>query len=106
MSPTAKSGVRHAILSANHAAEVANAFRRWSARTKILGAVFLSSVCAVIPFLAGHSLHQHWNNLGKYVLLTAMVLLPAFLCCAGMTYALWRYLQALKTIDRPTSGQK
>ena len=43
-----------------------------------MGAALLLNIAAIVPFLAGHSLHGHFDSAGKPLILFAMFLLVAF----------------------------
>ena len=51
--------------------------RKWQRRTAGLGIALVVSVAAVVPFLAGHSLHKYWDQ-GRYVIWVAWVVLSLF----------------------------
>lgn len=50
------------------------------------GALLLN-ICLVIPFLAGHPLHSHWEKIGKYLVSFAMVTLLWCVQKVGYAYA-------------------
>jgi len=70
--------------------------RLWRKRTLYSGTALFLSSASVYPFLAGHSLHGHWDSIGKYLVLMSMGLLFVFLCCA----VCW-----LPSVKRPHAGE-
>ncbi len=50
----------------------------------------------VVPFLAGHSLHSHWDSFGKYLVLLSMTLLLIATYCAALWWIAWRALLDVK----------
>ena|SRR5579859_3458175 len=48
-----------------------------------------ANLLCIIPFLAGHRLHSHWQS-AKYLLFTAMALLVWFLMKAVSVWASWQ----------------
>jgi ABC-type Co2+ transport system permease subunit len=66
----------------------------------VLGTMLGATVAAVTPFLKGHSFHGSWDSMGKYLVMLAMVLLPAFMLTAALTYGLWNYLRNMRKIHR------
>jgi len=71
--------------------------RLWRKRALLSTFAFLLSCGSVYPFLAGHALHEHWDSLGKYLLMLSMGLLPVFVMCNGSWYNAW---QALRDLER------
>jgi hypothetical protein len=63
--------------------------RLWRKRALYSTMAFFLSCASVAPFLAGHSLHAYWESFGKYLVLLSMVLLPVFVCCAGLWWGAW-----------------
>lgn len=59
--------------------------------------IFVLGCASVYPFLAGHSLHHHWNSIGKYLVLVSMGLLVVFVYACGMWYSAW---QALREVEK------
>jgi hypothetical protein len=53
-------------------------------------AIFTATVLAIWPFLAGHSLHAHWEVIGKNLLLLAMAELIWFVLRWGYVYSAWQ----------------
>jgi len=70
--------------------------RLWRKRTLYSGTALFLSSASVYPFLAGHSLHGHWDSIGKYLVLMSMGLLFVLLCCA----VCW-----LPSVKRPHAGE-
>jgi hypothetical protein len=68
--------------------------RLWANRLIISGLAFVLSCSAVVPFLYGHSLHEHWDPFGKYLLFLPLVLLPPFIGCAILTFIAWIFLRS------------
>jgi hypothetical protein len=61
---------------------------------------FFLNCAAIVPFLYGHSLHNHWESIGKYLVMIEMVLLPACLfCCAG-AYINWYSIRGTRKIQQ------
>jgi hypothetical protein len=73
--------------------------RNWKRATIYLGVALFASVASVVPFLAGHSLHDHWDSIGKNMVLLSMILLPAFCFAAGTAYNMWSYLRSIQKIN-------
>ena len=63
----------------------------------IAGALLLLNVLLLVPFLAGHFLHSHWESVGKFLLTTALGLFLWFVSKAG---AVWASYQAAKETRR------
>ncbi len=81
-------------------AEIAQKLRNWKRATMCLGVALFASVAAVVPFLDGHSLHDHWDPVGKNVVLLSMFLLPAFCYAAGTAYNMHCYLGDVRKINQ------
>ncbi len=79
---------------------IAQSLRKWKLATLYLGLALFASVASVVPFLYGHSLHDHWDAVGKNILLLAMVLLPAFCYAAWTAYDTHLYLCDVKKINQ------
>jgi hypothetical protein len=70
----------------------ARRFYRGSCRKAIYSTVaFFLSCCSVIPFLYGHSLHEYWDVLGKYLVMLSMGLLLPFLYFSATVVNAWIY---------------
>lgn len=69
---------------------------KWKRSTALLFIVLLVSIGGVVAFLNGHSLHDHWDAIGKKLLLLCMGLLLACMYSAGTTYNFWNYLRAIR----------
>ena len=52
--------------------------------------IFAATVLAIIPFLEGHSLHSHWETVGKYLVLLAMAELLWFVLRWGYVWSSWQ----------------
>jgi hypothetical protein len=52
-------------------------------------AALLINILIIIPFLAGHRLHDHWN-FARYLLFTAMALFLWFVLKPGSVWASWQ----------------
>jgi hypothetical protein len=61
----------------------------------LLGGLGLVSA-AVIPFLAGHSLHAYWESVGVFLLLIWLALLVAGAYCTGLFWAAWKIARDLE----------
>jgi hypothetical protein len=79
---------------------IARSLRKWKLATLYLGLALFASVASVVPFLYDHSLHDHWDTIGKNIVLLAMVLLPAFCYTAWETYNMHVYLSGVKKINQ------
>lgn len=64
--------------------EAARTTQLWNRRALIATVAFVGSCGAVYPFLEGHALHDHWETVGKYLLLVAMALLVPSVICVGI----------------------
>jgi hypothetical protein len=69
------------------------------------GLALAANTLCIIPFLAGHRLHSHWES-GKYLLFTAMALLLWFLRKVGSVWASWQSARETRRefedADQPT----
>ena len=83
---------------AKDAALIERQLRTWKRRAAFLGLAQVASVCSVLPFLAGHSLHRYFGEVGKPLLIASMCLLWPFLYAAGTVYNLWNYQRAIRRI--------
>ncbi len=68
----------------------------WKKRFWYSTLAFFLSCALVVPFLAGHSLHTHWDSFGKYIVLLSMALLLPFVACACIVVNAWKMLHDLK----------
>ena len=64
------------------ASEEPNGFVAHWRRPLLLGAGLLLTIVAIVPFLAGHSLHEHFGTVGPPLLLLAVFLLVALVISA------------------------
>jgi hypothetical protein len=71
--------------------------RLWRRRASYSTLALLLGCASVYPFLAGHSLHDHWNSIGRYLLLLSVGLFLAFVYICAMWYSAW---QALRDVER------
>lgn len=69
---------------------------KWKRSTALLFALLLVNIGSVVPFLNGYPLHDHWDAVGKKLLLLSMGLLVACMYSAGTTYNFWTYLKAIR----------
>jgi hypothetical protein len=81
-------------------ARTAIKLKRFYIAAIVSGSLLFLTVVAVIPFLAGHSLHEHWESIGQYLVMLAMGLLPVFMLTAALAFGLWRNLRAMKAIHK------
>jgi hypothetical protein len=70
--------------------------RRSRRRAVLCGLAFVLSCGLVYPFLAGHSLHEYWDSLGKYLLLVSMAAFTAVVFTSGLWWSAW---QALRDVE-------
>ncbi len=77
-------------------AEWESGYRKWRRRTVGLGIAMIASIAAVIPFLAGHSLHKYWDQ-GKYLIWIAWVVLSLFAISAGTAYGFWQSWRSIRS---------
>jgi hypothetical protein len=85
---------RHVILEA-----IDNARMRvdiWKRRAIYATLALAVSCAAVVPFLAGHSLHHYWDSFGKYLILVSMALLIVFVYCVGLYWGALSQVRELK----------
>jgi hypothetical protein len=61
---------------------------------------FFLDCAAIVPFLYGHSLHDYWDQLGKYLVMLAMVLLIVWLFSCGNTFIFWYSIRGTKRIKQ------
>jgi hypothetical protein len=80
--------------------------RTWKRRAAFLGLALMVSTGLVILFLAGHSLHRHFRDVGKALVVTSMCLLGAFMYSAGTAYNLWAYHRALRRAYGDSDGTR
>src|ERR1051325_6321110 len=73
--------------------------RKWKLGTALLGIAFAAACAGVVPFLAGHSLHEHWDPIGKKILLLSMGLFLPFVFVTAMCLIQWNYLRSIKKIN-------
>ena len=72
--------------------------RQFKTATAILGPLLLCDLVLVAQFLVGGRWHKYWDVVGRFVLLLAGLLLPAFAWVATMTFSLWSYLREMTKI--------
>jgi hypothetical protein len=72
--------------------------RQWRRNTVRFGVALALSVVSVVPFLYGHALHNHWNSIGKYLVMLSMVLLMVFLFCVKKAFWFWYELREIRKI--------
>jgi hypothetical protein len=72
--------------------------RKWKRGTAWLGIALIVSVGLIVPFSAGHSLHQHAGGVGKFLVYLSMCLLSVFMYAGATTYNLWSYRNAMRKI--------
>jgi hypothetical protein len=75
-------------------------YKKWLRAFLWLLVVFVCNVIAVIPCLAGNSLHAYWDSVGVKLLYMAIGLLPATALCGGMAYVQATSLRNLIVINR------
>jgi len=92
--------IEEARLNEEAEARTATKLKRFCIAATVSGALLILTVVAVIPFLAGHSLHEQWENIGQYLVMLAMGLLSVFVFSAALTFGLWRYSRAMMAIHR------
>jgi hypothetical protein len=78
--------------------QIERQLRKWKLSTALLGVAFAATCAGVVPFLAGHSLHQQWDAIGKKILLLAMGLFFPFVLVTTMYLIQWNYLRRIKKI--------
>jgi hypothetical protein len=76
--------------------------RLWRTRTIYSTLALFLSCALVYPFLAGHSLHAHWESIGKRLLLLPMALLVVLAYCLGL---LLSARMALREVERGQSSR-
>jgi len=52
-------------------------------------AVLAINILCIVPFLAGHSLHSHWET-AKYLVISALVFFLWFVLRMGSVWAAWQ----------------
>lgn len=80
--------------------------RRWRRRTACLAAALCATIATTIPFLNGYFLHGYWDEVGKYILVAAMVLLVATVGAAAYTYSFWTYARQLARLKAPDGSRE
>ena len=75
-------------------------FLRWRRATALLGVLSMASVVALALFLAGGPLHNHWEKIGKKVLVLSGVLFGSFIYTAAHTWIYWYGLRELRKIHK------
>ena len=73
--------------------------QRWYRRSVYAVGAFVLCCLAVIPFLAGHSLHRYWGGFGKYLILLAMALLIPAVMSTGLAFSTWWYVRSLGSVS-------
>ena len=81
---------------AEQESDVAQRLRKWKRATICLAIALAASIGSVVPFLEGHTLHEHFAGGAKYLIYLSMCLLSLFMYAAGTTYNFWSYLRALR----------
>ncbi|HTW46524.1 MAG TPA: hypothetical protein VMD92_01175 [Acidobacteriaceae bacterium] len=79
-------------------ASAAQLLQRHRGRAIIASAVFIAACASVSPFLAGNPLHRYWDDIGKYLLLISMGLLPVWVTCVGWALNTWAYTRSLRKL--------
>jgi hypothetical protein len=74
--------------------------QRWRFAALLSGVCLIASVVAVVPFLAGHALHERWDPVGKNLVLLSGGLFLIFMFTGGITYTIWDYLRKMRVINR------
>ena len=69
--------------------------RKWKRRTLGLAIGLAISIVCVIPFMAGHSLHQYFKE-GRYILYLCGSFFSLFVLSSALTYNFWWYLRKLR----------
>ena len=67
----------------------------WDRRALYATLAFALSCASVVPFSAGHALHNHWGSFGKYLVLLSMAFLPAFVACVGIAINVRLYRRSI-----------
>jgi hypothetical protein len=78
--------------------QIARQQRKWVLATALLGVGFTATCAGLVPFLAGHSLHQQWDTIGKKLLLLTMALYLSFVLVATNCLIQWNYLRSIRKI--------
>lgn len=68
-------------------------FVKWKRASIAISIVFAVGIAALVPFLAGHSLHYLWESVGKKLLLFCMFTMLVWVCVLAGTYDLWSFLR-------------
>lgn len=79
--------------------QIGSQVRKWKLRAALVGFAFMAACAGVVPFLAGHSLHNQWDAIGKKILLVAMGLFLPFLLVTMRWLIEWSYFRNIKKID-------
>lgn len=74
--------------------------RKWKLGSILLGGTLIASIVAIVPFLAGHPLHNRWDSAGRRILQLSMGLFLAFMYVAGTALTFWYYLRETKKIHK------
>lgn len=72
----------------------------WKRLAGITTTIFFLDCVAVVPFLAGHPMHKHWDQIGQYLVMFAMALLSPWLFCCGTAFNFWYYVRGNRRIER------
>jgi hypothetical protein len=78
--------------------QIERQLRKWVLATALLGAAFTATCAGLVPFLAGHSLHQQWDTIGKNLLLLAMAFYFSFVLVTTNCLIQWNYLRSIRKI--------
>jgi hypothetical protein len=68
----------------------------WRRRCLSATTAFLLSSALAYPFLAGHSLHEYWESIGKNLIRLSMALLVAWGWCTTVFFNAWLVLRNLE----------
>jgi hypothetical protein len=77
---------------------VAEGLHVWRRRMIWFGVALAANGACIVPFLFGYPLHEHFQSVGKPLLVLAGCLLSAFMFSVAITLNFWWYLRDLKNI--------
>ena len=73
--------------------ELEQRLTKWKRAAVLLTLALAVGIAALVPFLAGHSLHYLWESVGKKLLLFCMFTMLVWVSVVAGTYDLWSSLR-------------
>ena len=60
------------------------------------GGMLVVNILCVVPFSYGHSLHRHWEMIGKYLVMIAMGVFLWFVLSVAFVWSSWKSARETK----------